>query len=136
MPSLASRAVRVAFRGYRGGMAKESRGIEVFGRGATFVEPRARQVPSRWLGAAALLASLVALVLLGLAIAALLGGEDSVAAAQASFVASVVGGALGLAALLSGRGRLFGLLAIALAAAANPWLLHRLLDWAASVGSP
>jgi hypothetical protein len=117
-------------------MAKESRGIEVFGRGATFVEPRDRNAPSRWLGGAALLASLVALVLLVLALSALTAGEDSVALGQAAFVASAVGAVLGLAALLSGRGRLFGLVALALGAAANPWLLHRLLDWAAFVGSP
>jgi hypothetical protein len=118
-------------------MAGQSRGIEVFGRGATFVEPDEGGVRSRWLGAVALVVSLIAVGAMVAAIRALVLGSaaagDANAFAIAALVASVLGALLGVAAVLSARGRLIGFVAVVLAAAANPWLLHRLLDWAATL---
>jgi hypothetical protein len=117
-------------------MARESRGIEVFGRGATIVETDGENPPSRWLGTAALLVSVVALGLFIAAITVLLTGNNADVFAMSALIASVIGAVLGVVALLGGRGRAAGFIAVVVAAAANPWVVHRLLDWVASLGSP
>jgi hypothetical protein len=117
-------------------MARESRGIEVFGRGATIVESGGGGAPSRWLGTTALLSSLVALGLFVAAVRALLTGSDADVFGLSAFIASVIGAVLGFGALVSGRGRAVGFIALVVAACANPWVVHRLIDWAASLGSP
>ena len=105
-------------------MARETRGIEVFGRGATVVEaaPRGERTPA--LGGAAVLVAI-------LAVAALVGAvvERSDLFTWIALGASAVAVLGGLLALLSGRGRLAGLLAVLIGALANPWLLSLALHW-------
>ena len=107
-------------------MARETRGIEVFGRGATVVEvgPRERVPRTPALGAAAILVAVIALAALAAAVV-----ERSELFTWIALVASVVAAAGGLVALLSGRGRLAGLIAIVLGVLANPWSLSQLLLW-------
>lgn len=108
-------------------MARESRGIEVFGRGATIVELSPRQrTPA--LGGAAVLIALIAVAALSAAVI-----ERSELFAWIALGASVVAALAGFMALLTGRGRLAGLVGLVLGALANPWVLTQLLDWAASL---
>jgi hypothetical protein len=118
-------------------MAGQSRGIEVFGRGATFVEYDEGGARSRSLSGVALGVSLISVGAMIAAIRALVLGSaeagDADAFAIAALVASGIGALLGIAAIVSARGRRVGLIAVLIAAVANPWLLHRLLDWAATL---
>lgn len=47
---------------------------------------------------------------------------------------SAIAAFAGLVALLTGRGRLAGFLGLLLALGANPWVLGRVLEYAASLG--
>lgn len=107
-------------------MAREARGIEVFGRGATYVEvgPRDRGPRTPALGAGAVLLAVMAIAALVAAIA-----EHSEVFTWIALGASAAAVLLGLLALLSGRGRLAGLLAALVGAASNPWLLSLVLHW-------
>lgn len=109
-------------------MAREARGIEVFGRGATVVEVASPAQRTPALGGAAVLVAI-------LATAALVGAviERSDLFTWIALGASAVAVLGGLLALLSGRGRLAGLLAMLLGALSNPWLLSQLLNWAADL---
>ncbi len=115
-----------------------ARGIEVFGRTATVVEygPAERGPRTPALGAGAVLVAVAALAALVAAVIERSRGSDLVdmltwVALGASCLA-VLGG---LGALLTGRGRLAGLIAVVVGALANPWLLTRLLEWAAGLHS-
>ncbi len=126
-------------------MARQWRGIEVFGRDATVVRSpaasRARAISqpvadsgrTRVLGGVALLVSLTAAVLFTAAVRAQLLGDDATPTATAALLVGVAAVVLGTAALVSGRGRALALGAIAIAVATNPWIVHRLLDWAGSL---
>jgi hypothetical protein len=108
-------------------MARESRGIEVFGRGATIVEQAPRErTPA--LGGAAVLIALIAIAALTAAIV-----ERTPLFTWIALGASVVAAVAGLIALLTGRGRLAGLIALVLGALANPWVLTQLLEWGATL---
>ena len=113
-----------------------ARGIEVFGRGATVVEYGARDRTPRTpaLGAGAVLLAVMAVAALTAAVVERSRGSDFVElltwiALGASAVA-VLGG---LVALVTGRGRTLGFVAITLGALSNPWVLTQLLQWAAGL---
>ena len=115
-------------------MAREARGIEVFGRGATVVEygPRDRTPRTPALGAAAVLVAIIAIAALAGAIVE--RARDSQFVEVLTWIAlgaSVLAVLAGLAALLTGRGRLAGCAAVVLGALANPWVLSQVLAWAA-----
>lgn len=111
-------------------MARQSRGIEVFGRGATVVERRAERPRTRLTGALGVLAALVSAVLLVLAILAVADGQaTALGLAVAAVTVSVLAVILGLAALVGNRGRVLGLAAILLGLLSNPWVLTRVLEY-------
>jgi hypothetical protein len=108
-------------------MARQARGIEVFGRSATVVEPTVRErTPA--LGAGSLLVSLAAV---GALVGAIL--ERTELFTWIALVTSAIAVLGGLVALLSGRGRVLGFAAAIVGALANPWLLTQLLLWAATL---
>lgn len=111
-------------------MAREARGIEVFGRGATVVEfgPADRTPRTPALGAGALLIALAAVAALAAAVI-----ERTDLFAWIALIASAVAVLAGAVALLTGRGRMPGFAAIVIGALSNPWLLSRLLEWAAAL---
>jgi predicted ABC-type sugar transport system permease subunit len=109
-------------------------GIEVFGRGATIVEVAPEQVAPRrtaLLGFGALAMAIVTAVLTGLGVGASAAGDESAAQwlAIAAIAASILSVLIGLAALVTGRGRVSGALAAAIAVLANPWVLLHVLDF-------
>ena len=113
-----------------------ARGIEVFGRGATVVEygPAERAQRPRALGAVAVLIALAAVVALVVAIVQRSRGTDLVEAfTWIALIASTLAVLAGLGAVLTGRGRIPGLVAVVIGALANPWLLTQLLNWAAAL---
>ena len=117
-------------------MAREARGIEVFGRSATVVEfgPADRTSRTPALGAGALLVCLAATAALVAAVVERSRGSDLVELLTwVALVASALAVLGGAAALLTGRGRTLGFVAMVLGALSNPWLLSLLLDWAASL---
>ena len=67
-----------------------------------------------------------------MAVAALAGAliERSALFTWIALVASAVAVVAGLAAVLTGRGRIPGLVAVAVGALANPWVLSVVLAWA------
>lgn len=105
-----------------------ARGIEVFGRNATVVEfgPRDRTPRTPALGAGAVLLAVMAVAALAAALI-----ERSAVFTWIALGASAVPVLAGLAALVTGRGRIPGLIAVAVGALANPWVLSIVLDWAA-----
>ena len=105
-----------------------ARGIEVFGRNATVVEfgPAERGPRTPALGAGALLLAVAAVA--ALVAAVIERGELFAWIALGVSAAAVL---LGLAALLTGRGRLTGFAAVIIGAFASPWVLTGLLEWAA-----
>lgn len=110
-----------------------ARGIEVFGRGATIVEygPAERAQRTRALGAAAVLIAVIAVVALVAAIIERSRGSDFVEIfTWIALVASSLAVLAGLFAVVTGRGRIPGLVAVVAGALANPWLLTQLLMWA------
>ena len=111
-------------------MAREARGIEVFGRGATVVEfgPADRTPRTPALGAGALLVAVGAAVALAAAVI-----ERTDLFAWIALVASALAVIGGAAALVTGRGRMPGFVALVIGALSNPWLLTRLLEWAAAL---
>jgi hypothetical protein len=113
-----------------------ARGIEVFGRNATVVEvgsaERSARTPA--LGGGALLIAVGAVAALVVAIVERSQGSDLVELfTWVALVASAAAVLAGLFALLTGRGRLAGLIAIVLGGLSNPWLLTQLLQWAATL---
>jgi hypothetical protein len=115
-------------------MAREARGIEVFGRGATVVEygPRDRTPRTPALGAGAVLVAIIALAaLVGAIVERARGSAFVEVLTWIALGASALAVFGGLAAMLTGRGRLAGCVAVVVGALANPWVLSRVLEWAA-----
>ena len=114
-------------------MAREVSGIEVFGRGATVVDygPADRTPRTPTLGAGAVLLAVMAVAALSGAIVERSRGSDLVELfTWIALGASSLAVLAGLAALLTGRGRLPGFVAIVLGALSNPWVLTQVLGWA------
>ena len=99
----------------------------MFGRAATVVEhgPRDRAPRTPALGAGALL---VAIMAVAAVIAALL--ERSALFTWIALGASGVAVLAGVVAVVTGRGRIPGLVAMLAGAIANPWILSIVLTWA------
>ena len=119
-------------------MARETQGIEIFGRGATVVTvddaPRPRTALA---GLLALALAIAAAVTLALGVQAR-ASEDLSAAfglALAALVCSILAVLGGLFALVTNRGRTAGLFAVALGLVANPWVLTRVLEYFSSLTS-
>jgi hypothetical protein len=117
-------------------MAREAAGIEVFGRGVRTVEvsPREHGPRTPALGAGSVLLALLAVSAL---VAALIERERGSDLAELFTWIAMAGSAVavvaGLFALLTGRGRLAGFLGALFGAAANPWVLSRVLEYAAGL---
>ena len=117
-------------------MASEYRGIEVFGRAPRRrAEPPPRPHGSR-LGLVAALAGAVTVVGTVVGIVTSMAGryESGILLAYLSTATSAIAVLGGLAAVLMGRGRRLGLLAIVLGVLASPPVLTRLLAWASGLG--
>ena len=115
-------------------MAREARGIEIFGRGASVVEygPNDRAPRTPALGAGAVLVAVIGVAAMIGAVVERSRGSDVVELlAWIALGASALAVFAGLIAVLSGRGRLTGFVAVILGALSNPWLLGLLLGWAA-----
>jgi hypothetical protein len=116
-------------------MAGQYRGIEVFGRASRRASaPRVRS-RSR-LGILSLLAAAVTVVGTAGGIALAMGGafELSILIGYLATGASVVAVLGGAAAVVTGRGRGWGALAVVVGILASPPLLTRLLSWASGLG--
>ena len=112
-------------------------GIEIFGRRATVVEttapatsmsePRRRRA---WLGAIALVLGVATAVLTALGVGAAAAGDESAAqwSAIGAIGASILSILIALVAMITGRGRAVGALALVIAVLANPWILLRVLE--------
>ena len=119
-------------------MARETMGIEVFGRGATTVDtsPRDRGPRTPALGAGSVMLAILAAAALAAAIIERARGSDVVELfAWIALGGSALAVVAGLVALLTGRGRLTGFLGLLLGLAANPWLLGQLLDYVARLSA-
>jgi hypothetical protein len=117
-------------------MARESAGIEVFGRGATTVDnsPRASGPRTPALGAGSLLLAVLAAAAFAAAVIERARGSDLVELfTWIALAGSTLAALAGLVALFTGRGRLAGVLGLLLGLAANPWVLSRVLEYAASL---
>jgi hypothetical protein len=125
----------------------EYRGIEVFGRLSRRrtndgrPEPRRRRVqpPPRLRSRLGLLALGAALVTVASTVAGILLAladryEASILLAYLATGLSVVAFLCGVAALLTGRGRVWGAIAIVLGILGSPPVLTRLLGWASGLG--
>lgn len=117
-------------------MASEFRGIEVFGR-----QPRRRADPPQRLtrarlGVIALLASLVTVAATAIGIGTAMGGhwESGIVLAYVATGTSIIGVLGGATAVVMGRGRRFGAIAIVVGILASPLILTRLLDLASGLG--
>jgi hypothetical protein len=113
----------------------EYRGIEVFGRpGRRRAAPRPR--PRTRLGLLALGAAVVTIASTFAGILLAMNGRYEVAILLAYLAtgASVVSVLCGAAAVVTGRGRAWGALAIVLGVLSSPPLLTRLLSWASGLG--
>jgi hypothetical protein len=113
-------------------MVREAQGIEIFGRDAPTIDTSSREsVPrSAALGAGAiLLAVLAAVAFAGAVLERSFGEQAANVFTIVALAASALAVLAGLAAVLTGRGRLAGLVAMVLGAAANPWLLGIVLRW-------
>jgi hypothetical protein len=113
----------------------EYRGIEVFGRpGRRRAAPPPR--PRRRLGLLAVGASLVTVASTVAGILLAMDGtyEAAILLAYLATGASVVSVLCGAAAVVTGRGRGWGVLAILLGVLSSPPLLTRLLSWASGLG--
>jgi uncharacterized membrane protein len=116
----------------------EFRGIEVFGRQSRrrAVEPTPRRRPRWLLGVLALAAALftAAATTTGILLAMHNRFEASILLAYLATGVSVVAVLCGAAALVTGRGRGWGAVAIVIGVLASPPLLTRLLAWASGLG--
>ena len=117
-------------------MVTEPRGIEIFGRDASTIDTSSRaNVPrSPALGAASIVLAVLATVAFAGAVIERSFGET--AANVFTLIArgaSVVAVLAGVAALLTGRGRLAGFVGIVLGAASNSWVLGIALTWLAGL---
>jgi hypothetical protein len=123
-------------------MSGEYRGIEVFGPA-----PRRRAQPAKpvhpvhpvhrsRLGLIGLLAGAVTLAstIVGIAVSMARHYEPGILLAYLATGAAVVAVLCGAASVVTGRGRRWGAIAIALGVLACPLVLTRLLDWASGLG--
>ena len=113
----------------------EYRGIEVFGRqGRRRVAPPPR--PRTRLGLLSMGAALLTVLSTISGIALAMDGkyEAAILLAYLATGVSVVSVLCGAAAVLTGRGRAWGALAIVLGVLASPPLLTKLLGWASGLG--
>jgi hypothetical protein len=113
----------------------EYRGIEIFGRpGRRRAAPPPR--PRTRLGLLSLGAALITAVSTVAGILAAMGGkyEASILLAYLATGLSVVAVLCGAAAVVTGRGRAWGALAVVLGILSSPPLLTRLLSWASGLG--
>jgi len=123
-------------------MAAEFRGIEVFGRA-----PRRRAAPPRRaaarprvrrvrLGLLAAFAGLVTVIVTVSGILTSMAGryEPGILLAYLATGTSVVAVLCGATAVVTGRGRRWGVIGILLGILASPPVLTRLLDWASGLG--
>lgn len=116
----------------------ETRGIEVFGRGATVVDTSvevARRGP--WLGVLSVLLGLLAAVGTAIGVISVAGDQAEFArwVAYAAIGCSILGAAAGFVAVVAGRGVTVGLWGMALSVVGNPWVLTRLLDGVGALAS-
>jgi hypothetical protein len=117
-------------------MARESAGIEVFGRNATTVDnaPRDHGPRTPALGAGSVLLAILAAAAFAAAVIERARGTGLVELfTWIALVGSALAALAGLVALLTGRGRLAGFLGLLLGLAANPWVLGLVLEYAASL---
>lgn len=117
-------------------MARDSAGIEVFGRGATTVDdsPRDRGPRTPALGAGSILLAILAAAAFVAAVIERARGSDLVELfTWIALGGSTLAALAGAAALLTGRGRLTGFLGLLLGLAANPWVLGQVLEYAAGL---
>lgn len=118
-------------------MTNGHRGIEVFtrrsARRSASPTPRRRSAP---LGLISLLAALATVILLWMGMSFAVGGRNLVSTdlAYLAIGMSVVAIVGGLSAIVLGRGRALGVVAIVVGLLANPLLLTRLLSWAGGLG--
>jgi hypothetical protein len=117
-------------------MASEFRGIEVFGR-----PPRRRSRPAlpprrSRLGIIAAAAGVVTVIGTSIGISSAMAGryESGILLAYLSTGVSVVAVLCGAAAVVTGRGRRWGAVAILLGVLASPPVLTKLLGWASGLG--
>jgi hypothetical protein len=114
----------------------ESRGIEIFGRGATIVETGV-DVPRRgpWPGVLALLLGVGAAACTAMGVVS--AADDAVELARwlayAGIAASILGAGIGFLAVATGRGVTAGLWGMVIAVVGNPWVLTRILEAAAAL---
>jgi hypothetical protein len=114
----------------------EYRGIEVFGRpGRRRAAPPAPRLRTR-LGLLSFGAALVTVASTVVGILTAMGGkyEASILLAYLATGVSVVAVLCGAAAVVTGRGRAWGALAVVLGVLSSPPLLTRLLGWASGLG--
>ena len=117
-------------------MARESAGIEVFGRGATTIDTssRARTPRTPALGAASILLAMIAASAFAAAVLERARASELVATfVWIAIGVSAVAVLAGVVALVTSRGRLAGFLGVLLGLAGNPWVIDRLLEYAASL---
>jgi hypothetical protein len=117
----------------------EYRGIEVFGRSPRRRSPRRATVRIRRrsrVGLVGLLAAAVTATATTVGIALAMAGkyEPSILLAYLATGASVVAVLCGAAAVVTGRGRLWGAIALVLGIVSSPPVLTRLLGWASGLG--
>ena len=108
----------------------------MFGRGATTVDnaPRAAGPRTPALGAGSVLLAILAATALAAAVIERGRGSDFVELfTWIALGGSAVASFAGLVALFTGRGRLAGFLGLLLGLASNPWVLSRVLEYAASL---
>ena len=117
-------------------MAGEYRGIEVFGRAPRRRAEPVKRVRRSRLGLAGLLAGVVTLAATSVGIAVSMAGhyEPGILLAYLATGAAVVAVLCGAASVVTGRGRVWGAIAIVLGVLACPLVLTRLLDWASGLG--
>jgi hypothetical protein len=118
-------------------MARESAGIEVFGRGSTTVENSVRTGPrTPALGVGSVLLAVLAAAAFAAAVIERARGSDFVEVfTWIALAGSALAVLAGIVALLTGRGRLTGFLGVLLGLVANPWVLGLVLEYAAGLPS-
>ncbi len=117
-------------------MASEFRGIEVFGRQPRRRTPPAPPAKRSRLGIIAALAGVVTVIGTVIGISSAMAGryQSGILLAYLSTGVSVVAVLCGAAAVVTGRGRRWGAIAILLGILASPPVLTRLLGWASGLG--
>jgi len=116
----------------------EARGIEVFGRGATVVETGVEPVRrGPWLGILSILLGVLVASATALGVLSMAGGDAEGARwwAYAAIGGGILGAVCGVTAMVTRRGTATGFAGLLVSLLANPWILTRLLEAAASLGA-